>query len=59
MGFAGLFYLIVATCMGARFAWLGWNVWRMEKEDTKMVPARKLFVFSPFYLFCAFYSAHH
>lgn len=54
MGFAGLLYLVVASAMGARFAWLGWQVLQMEKDDTKMVPARKLFVFSLFYLFALF-----
>lgn len=54
MGFAGLFYLVVASAMGARFAWLGWQVLSMEEGDTKMVPARKLFVFSLFYLFALF-----
>lgn len=54
MSFAGWLYLGVATLMGARFAWLGYKVYAMDPSDTKMLPARKLFVFSLWYLFALF-----
>lgn len=54
MNFGGLLYLAVAAAMGARFAWLGYKVYAMDADDTKMVPARKLFVFSLWYLFALF-----
>ncbi|WP_262695849.1 heme o synthase [Kordiimonas aquimaris] len=49
MGFAGPFYGIVSSALGAGFMYLAVNVWRgVEKAD------RKLFVFSIFYLFSVF-----
>lgn len=49
MGFAGPFYGIVASLLGAVFLYLALSVWReVEKAD------RKLFIFSIFYLFGVF-----
>lgn len=54
MGFASLGYGIVAAVLGAIFVHCSIAVWRMADGDVKMVPAKKLFAFSIFYLFAIF-----
>ncbi|ENN89065.1 Protoheme IX farnesyltransferase [Rhizobium freirei PRF 81] len=54
MGFASLGYGIVAAILGVTFIHCSIAVWRMADGDVKMVPAKKLFGFSIFYLFAIF-----
>ncbi|NLS17840.1 protoheme IX farnesyltransferase [Rhizobium sp. P40RR-XXII] len=54
MGFASLGYGVVAALLGAVFVHCSIAVWRMADGDVKMVPAKKLFGFSIFYLFAIF-----
>ncbi|MGG6896577.1 MULTISPECIES: heme o synthase [Rhizobium] len=54
MGFASLGYGIVAAILGVIFIHCSIAVWRMADGDVKMVPAKKLFGFSIFYLFAIF-----
>ncbi|TPW31492.1 protoheme IX farnesyltransferase [Martelella alba] len=53
-GLASPVYAIFATVMGAYFVYATVKVWRMPEGDEKMVPAKKLFGFSIFYLFTIF-----
>lgn len=54
MGFASLGYGFVAAALGVIFVHCSIAVWRMADGDVKMVPAKKLFGFSIFYLFAIF-----
>jgi protoheme IX farnesyltransferase len=54
MGLASLGYGIVAAALGAIFIYCSIAVWRMPDGDVKMIPAKKLFGFSIFYLFAIF-----
>ncbi|MDL2407435.1 heme o synthase [Rhizobium calliandrae] len=54
MGFASFGYGIVAAVLGAVFIYCSIAVWRMPDGDVKMIPAKKLFAFSIFYLFAIF-----
>ena len=54
LGFASLGYGIFATVMGAFFVWYSIGVLRMPEGDRAMVPAKKLFAYSIFYLFAIF-----
>ncbi|MFT3999466.1 MAG: heme o synthase [Rhizobium sp.] len=54
MGFASFGYGVVAAVLGAIFVHCSIAVWRMADGDIKMVPAKKLFGFSIFYLFAIF-----
>jgi heme o synthase len=54
MGFASIGYGAVAALLGAVFIYCSIAVWRMPDGDVKMVPAKKLFGFSIFYLFAIF-----
>ncbi|MGO4440254.1 heme o synthase [Rhizobium sp. RAF56] len=54
MGFASIGYGIVAGLLGAVFIYCSIAVWRMPDGDKKMVPAKKMFAFSIFYLFAIF-----
>jgi protoheme IX farnesyltransferase len=54
MGFASIGYGFVAAALGAVFVYCSIAVWRMPDGDEKMVPAKKLFAFSIFYLFAVF-----
>jgi protoheme IX farnesyltransferase len=54
MGFASLGYGVVAAALGAVFLYCSIAVWRMPDGDVKMIPAKKLFGFSIFYLFAIF-----
>ncbi|ANP88586.1 heme o synthase [Rhizobium leguminosarum] len=54
LGFASLGYGLVAAVLGAIFIYCSIAVWRMPDGDPKMIPAKKLFGFSIFYLFAVF-----
>jgi protoheme IX farnesyltransferase len=56
IGFGGLVYLVVSALMGARFLWLAIDVWRDGDADGRAADARakRLFVFSIYYLFALF-----
>ncbi|OCJ17907.1 protoheme IX farnesyltransferase [Rhizobium sp. AC44/96] len=54
LGFASIGYGLVAAALGAIFIYCSTAVWRMPDGDEKMVPAKKLFAFSIFYLFAIF-----
>ncbi|MCV3735501.1 heme o synthase (plasmid) [Rhizobium sp. TRM96647] len=54
LGFASLGYGIFAAAMGAVFVWYSVGVLRMPEGDRAMVPAKKLFAYSIFYLFAIF-----
>ncbi|EJT03409.1 heme o synthase [Rhizobium sp. CCGE 510] len=54
LGFASLGYGLVAAGLGAIFIYCSIAVWRMPDGDLKMIPAKKLFGFSIFYLFAVF-----
>ncbi|KQV32411.1 protoheme IX farnesyltransferase [Rhizobium sp. Root1203] len=54
LGFASVGYGLVAAALGAIFIYCSIAVWRMPDGDQKMVPAKKMFAFSIFYLFAIF-----
>ena len=54
LGFASVGYGVVAAALGAAFIYCSIAVWRMPDGDLKMIPAKKLFGFSIFYLFAVF-----
>ncbi|QIO54198.1 protoheme IX farnesyltransferase [Rhizobium leguminosarum bv. trifolii] len=54
LGFASLGYGLAAAALGAIFIYCSIAVWRMPDGDVKMIPAKKLFGFSIFYLFAVF-----
>lgn len=54
LGFASLGYGIFAAAMGIGFIWYSIGVLRMPEADRVMVPAKKLFGYSIFYLFAIF-----
>jgi protoheme IX farnesyltransferase len=54
LGFASFGYGLVAAALGAVFIYCSIAVWRMPDGDQKMVPAKKMFAFSIFYLFAIF-----
>lgn len=54
LGYAGLLYGVCAAALGAAFVRHGWAVFRMPAGDTAMIPAKKLFAYSLFYLFALF-----
>ncbi|MDC9808046.1 heme o synthase [Rhizobium binxianense] len=54
LGFASLGYGLVTAALGAIFIYCSIAVWRMPDGDLKMIPAKKLFAFSIFYLFAVF-----
>ncbi|WP_184400894.1 heme o synthase [Rhizobium sp. BK650] len=54
LGFASVAYGVVAAALGAVFIYCSIAVWRMPDGDLKMIPAKKLFGFSIFYLFAVF-----
>ena len=54
LGFASLAYGGAAAALGAVFVGLAVRVYRMGDSDTAMVPAKRLFAFSIFYLFMLF-----
>ena len=54
LGFSGLGYGVIAMLLGAEFVREAWLVLRMDEADTRMVPAKRLFGYSIFYLFALF-----
>ena len=54
LGFASLWYCLFAAALGVGFVWYSIGVARMPESDRVMVPAKKLFAFSIFYLFAIF-----
>ncbi|MBB4193702.1 protoheme IX farnesyltransferase [Rhizobium aethiopicum] len=54
LGFASFGYGLIAAALGAIFITCSIAVWRMPDGDLKMIPAKKLFAFSIFYLFAVF-----
>lgn len=54
LGFASPVYGVVSVLLGANFLRLAWKTFRMPDADPAMLPARKLFGFSIFYLFALF-----
>ena len=54
LGFASLWYCLFAAALGVGFVWYSIGVARMPESDRVMVPAKKLFAFSIFYLFSIF-----
>jgi protoheme IX farnesyltransferase len=54
VGFASFGYGVVAAVLGAVFIYCSIAVRRMPDDDIKMIPAKKLFGFSIFYLFAIF-----
>ncbi len=53
-GLASLYYGAFALCLGAVLVWYSIGVYRMEQDDERMVPAKKLFGYSILYLFVIF-----
>ncbi len=53
-GAASFAYGVFAAVLGAIFIYCSIAVWRMPDGDEKMVPAKKMFAFSIFYLFAIF-----
>ncbi|MBN9431299.1 MAG: heme o synthase [Bosea sp.] len=54
LGFASLAYGVAAGMLGLVFVGMAVRVYRMSDADTAMVPAKRLFAFSIFYLFMLF-----
>ena len=54
MGMSSIGYGIVAGVLGAIFVYCSIMVWRMPETDVKMVPAKRMFAYSIFYLFAIF-----
>jgi heme o synthase len=54
LGNTGIIYGICAMILGSLFAYRAFAVLRMAGDDEQMLPARKLFGFSIFYLFALF-----
>ena len=54
LGFAGLAYGVISAVLGAVFVYYAVLVWKMLPTDKAMIPAKKLFKFSIFYLFALF-----
>ena len=53
-GLASIGYGVFAAALGAIFVLCSISVWRMPDGDVKMVPAKKMFAYSIFYLFAIF-----
>jgi protoheme IX farnesyltransferase len=54
LGFASVAYGILAGLLGVVFVVLAVRVYRMADADRSMVPAKRLFAYSIFYLFMLF-----
>lgn len=54
LGFAGPAYGAIAAALGAAFVYYAVQVVRMPSSDERMLPAKKLFGYSIFYLFAIF-----
>jgi len=53
-GLVGVGYGLFAAALSAIFIYCSIAVWRMPDGDEKMVPAKKMFAYSVFYLFAIF-----
>ena len=54
LGFASIYYGVVALVLNARFAYLGYKVWKEGTSENKYAHEKKLFGYSIFYLFALF-----
>ncbi len=54
LGFGGIAYGVISSILGAAFVVLAISVWKMSADDKAMLPAKKLFGFSIFYLTALF-----
>lgn len=54
MGFASIYYGIIAIVLNGRFAWLAYKVWAEGTAENKYAHEKKLFGYSIFYLFALF-----
>lgn len=54
IGLGGVVYSVVSTVLGAIFLWLALRVWRIREGRDSDKAAKKLFLFSIFYLFALF-----
>lgn len=54
MGFAGVFFGVVAAALGLAFIYYAYRVLRMRPDDEKMSAAKSMFGFSLFYMFALF-----
>ncbi len=54
IGLGGLFYLAVSVVSGAVFLTLAWQVFKVRQGEAGDVVAKRLFLFSIFYLFALF-----
>ena len=54
IGLGGWAYMAVASVLGARFLWLAWRVYTIRTGREADHEARRLFVFSIYYLFAIF-----
>src|SRR5690606_17384041 len=52
LGFASLYYGVIAAALGVGFVWYSWRV--LKVEDPTMKPAKALFGYSVIYLFAIF-----
>ena len=54
MGFASIYYGVIALILNGRFAWLAYKVWAHGNSENKYAHEKKLFGYSIFYLFALF-----
>lgn len=54
LGFASIYYGVVAIALNGRFAWLAYKVWAEGSSDDNYAHEKKLFGYSIFYLFALF-----
>ena len=54
MGFASAFYGVLSFALGSVFLWQTYVVWKDAGSDETYAPARRLFLYSIFYLFAIF-----
>lgn len=54
MGFASIYYGVIALILNGRFAWLAYKVWADGNAENKYAHEKKLFGYSIFYLFALF-----
>jgi protoheme IX farnesyltransferase len=54
IGMATAVYGVAAAVLGTVFVVLAWQVYRMDDDDCRMLPARRLFSYSMLYLFLLF-----
>ena len=56
LGLGGLIYAVVATGLGGMFLWYAYKVFTVREGDQADRHAKKLFLFSIFYLFALFFT---